>query len=1360
MRRRKWVLVLAAVAISIIAGWYFTWRAIRADERIKGLLLESIRPFLAQESDIEKVKVDFHSLHLRGVKLAPKDRSFYLDIEEVRLSYKFWNLVKYRFTPHKLVHEVVLVRPVLNIRKDFTEIQAKAPKEIWLDPRKVVEELEVVRRVTVVDAEAFAIDSTGERVRLAHSMNGRLEAIPTDSAFIRLTGKLFETKDKNLRVEGRLNLLTGSAYGMRVRIDESEIGSKLPFFIPDFILVEGGRIKGEVLFDRSKESSGYLEFLDGSFSIKNANIVIEKINVKGTVKGTDIFLAGNIQNFNGSPQTFSGAIMDAFRDPHLDLSVHCARLDIPEFFDHAAPETRLPLSGEARFQFHYSGSLNNPNMTGDFISSNLHVYGIDFKHFGATVGLKDSVFMIEGEGKQEGGLALTLKAEMDFSDTLQTTVLAVDVGGNVLPVLPHWSQNWMKDCEGEIGIRMYGELRNLQGEANGELLFDWGEDKILRLIPNFWYNNKDLHVEVESNNGFSLNGDFQSLFFANPQWGIQVKGLDALLEPLTAGTIRNFLDQVDIDGTISGTSDGWGVWLEGYHPQQRELPVLFEMGLTSGGEEKKRGEVELRAVYFGPEGRELPLLAKGTVSEKNIELNHCEIGDFISIEGSYPLGTEGELRGKIELSDFYLEKIHGIFPSLEPYLGEIRGGIEITGTRSEPEVDLEVSLREGRFHSVGVFDGRLDYLWDSGKIRLSQISFRKDGIPILAGKAEWVKGDSLVGGFTGEGIDFGEIILAFTGKDFFTGEGNVDFSVTGRIDTPLVRGRITVKDGMVGPISFRELKTEVVDTLSERFDFGGGRFSIQNGLLERDDGLEVQFWGNLPEGNRTDGDISILAQGNILGVFPEISGAFKKAEGSGEVFLRLAGRSGEWEMGDGWMRLDDGRFELTEFIEEIEKLQGEAKLLQEERFIHILNFSGEIDGEKFSISNRPVEEGTNELYPLIINRLSVHLGVLQFQTMGKGIRVHLPGFMENGEKGWLAFDGKEAGEKFSIAGPVESPLFQGSLHLTDHRLTYPFLSVEKDTVTSNVLDFLTRINWDLRIVPKKDVHYVRNIESPLGVVYMDLLLRNDYGEMRLEGIIEEEDFQVWGNLLSMEGSIEVFDLYFKPERILFDYPKGATDPIISGRAFTTVIDSMGMPSTVWLSLAEVDNVTGFQKKGGPWGKVQFRFSSDNPNLGRTEADLLAALGYSTENMKDRAYDALGMQVENVVFRPIFRPLERRLRRYLGLDVVRFSSMFSRNIVQMRVSNNPSFNPKFLLRSSKLTLGKYLAPGLFLIYSGQVQQGMGLHYHTHGLGFRHALSLEYTIRPDLFLQMEYTYDSQLLSDRREDKRIWLRHIFPF
>ena len=338
---------------------------------------------------------------------------------------------------------------------------------------------------------------------------------------------------------------------------------------------------------------------------------------------------------------------------------------------------------------------------------------------------------------------------------------------------------------------------------------------------------------------------------------------------------------------------------------------------------------------------------------------------------------------------------------------------------------------------------------------------------------------------------------------------------------------------------------------------------------------------------------------------------------------------------------------------------------------------------------------------------------------------------------------------------------RGMLSLRDIRFTYPFLKERRaDGGGGSSMAFVNQIHWDLRIVPNKDVHYIRNIVSPIGNVYIDLKVRDDLGEFYVAGIPEEGPMLTYGNLVSTEGNLDVLDHYFRPERITFDYPRGVKDPILAGRAYTTIIDSTGLSSTVWLTVSATDGDTGLETEAGPWSKVQFRFSTDNPNLARTEADLLAALGYSIEKISDRAYDVLGMRVENVIFRPIFKPIERGLRTYLGLDMVRFYSMFSRNLVQLQSRGQMGFDPRLLLRSTKLMVGKYLAPGFLIIYSGQVQSGPEIQYLTHGMGFKHALTLEYAIRPDLFLLAEYTYDSQLLSDRREDKRIWVRHIFPF
>jgi len=1360
MRRRKWILVLAVTIATIASAWFVTLRVTRLNDRIKQILLERVRPFLAQESDIEKVELGLHSLHLKGVKLAPKDRSFSMEIEDVRLGYRFWNLIKYRFKPHKLAHEVVLIRPSLVINTQISRIREVSDNnEAWLDPNQLVDELEAVKRVTVVDAAVFIQDSARGRVRLAHTMNGWLDAVPVDSAFLRLTGNILENKSNNLMVEGKLNLLTGRPVGMGIRFSESEPVSELPFLLPDYVQVTSGKIRGEVEFYQNKPSSGFLEITQGEFTFKEANLVFEDVTVRGVLQGSDMVLNGGVGSFNGSQLTISGKILD-LTSPRLDLSIRCSRFDIPVFFQRFIPEARLSLLGDARFDFHYTGALSNPSMRGRFESPNLRAYGVDFNHFGASIALRDSLLTLKGEGVQDQGLTLVMEGEMDFYDSLHTASLAIDVGGSLLPTFSPWARRKIRVCGGKMSIRMWGELKDLQGEARGTLSCDDGGGDVLTVAPHFIYDNRNLRVDIQSNNGFTLSGDLLSPFHGDSHWDVRGEGLASLLMPWVGDRFDTWIEKFNITGTSSGSAEKWELRFEGFEKRQPAAPRVFDWTIQSGEDGEGEGDIEIRANYYGADREVLPLFARVGVSGEGIDLRRCEIGDMISLRGTYPFRLDERVQGNIAFSGFYLEKFHALFPGMRPYSGEFQGGIARSGTKEIPKLDVDVRLRNGRFHSVGIIDANVEYRWDAGRIQFAEVSLRKDGASLFSGRAEGVEGDSVVGSFSGKGINVGDVVLAATGKRSVEGLGNIELHVKGGVDNTVFHGSLQVDEGMLGPVNFRELRMEVVDTLSNRLDFFGDKLTVQNGLLERDDGLQVRFWGTLPQGQRSVADVTIQAKGNILGFLPEVSGFFKSAQGSGDVFLRWAGGPEEWVLGSGHMRLDNGRVELGSFVEGVENLQGQIELIPEERFIKIVRLTGEVDGEAFVMTNTPVDEEFNGMTPIVVGGAGADLGALQLITSGKGIRAHLPGFMEQGEIGWLGFGGLEPGEAFVFAGPAASPLFQGNLYLTDHRLTYPFLSIEKDAGTSQVLKFLQKVNWDIRIIPSEDVHYVRDIESPLGNVYVDLLLRNNYGEIRMDGIIQEDDLQVWGNLVSTEGSIEVLNHLFRPERITFDYPRGTKGPIISGRAFTTLHDSLGMPSTVWLALTESNGIPGFEREGGPWGKVHFRFYTDNPNLGRTEADLMAALGYSAENIRERAYDALGVQVDNLVFRPLIRPLERGIRRHLGLDLVRVSSMFSRNLAELRTMNRVSFDPKLLLRSTKLTLGKYVAPGLFVIYSGQIQQGIEWRYHTHGLGFRHALSLEYTIRPDLFLQMEYTYDSQLLSDRREDKRIWLRHVFPF
>jgi len=365
--------------------------------------------------------------------------------------------------------------------------------------------------------------------------------------------------------------------------------------------------------------------------------------------------------------------------------------------------------------------------------------------------------------------------------------------------------------------------------------------------------------------------------------------------------------------------------------------------------------------------------------------------------------------------------------------------------------------------------------------------------------------------------------------------------------------------------------------------------------------------------------------------------------------------------------------------------------------------------------------------------------------------------MEKGEEGWFEAVGKTGEEKFYLAGPFENPLVRGTIKLRDVSLTYP--PVKKGSANKTLSDLLKRINWDLSLVSVKGNRYFRRISGLLDDIYINLQIDNQLSQLNFTGSIKDGSFQVEGRAISTLGTMEYLDQSFLVEDFGIEFTPGDPRPIVYGRAKTTVTDSLGFPWDVYLTLYTVDRVTGEECPRGRWGEIRFKLSTNNPAIGTSQTQILAALGYSIENLKKKAPDIIGISTDNLVFRPLFRPFERRLERSLGLDMVRFSSHLTRNLIEMNFSPDKSPSRMLLLRSTRVMLGKYLTSNLFLVYTGQLEAGLNPHYQQKGMGLRHTLGLEYRINPSLLLELEYDYDSLLLWSK-EDKRIWLRHTFPF
>jgi hypothetical protein len=130
--------------------------------------------------------------------IVPRDRSFLLEIEDLQLGFNLFNLIRYRFNPNKVAHDIILVHPTLVFTKQAFAKPRDGEGKNWADYTNTIESFSTIRRITIAEAEIRIENADGNRISVARSLDGILVANPLDSALIRLSGNLFSSKNANM----------------------------------------------------------------------------------------------------------------------------------------------------------------------------------------------------------------------------------------------------------------------------------------------------------------------------------------------------------------------------------------------------------------------------------------------------------------------------------------------------------------------------------------------------------------------------------------------------------------------------------------------------------------------------------------------------------------------------------------------------------------------------------------------------------------------------------------------------------------------------------------------------------------------------------------------------------------------------------------------------------------------------------------------------------------------------------------------------------------------------------------------------------------------------------------------------------
>jgi len=1382
MRTRKWVLVLAVICTIVFLAIYHGWKLFKANEKIKDYLLVKIRPILSDDLSIEKLEMGLGKVHLKGIHLESPDGSISLWIEDLRLSYSLVSLIRHGFDPTTM-DEILLIQPRLTIIK--SRPQEKALPQINIDEflatafsdKDQIKNLDFIKRITLSKGTIVYIDSTNTKIQFAHDIDGWINSTDFNNAFASLKGKLFSSKTNNIKIEGKLNLTEVELLGLSVIVSNYKMTEGLPFLIPDYLQITSGLLDGRITIAKKElqtleySSSGNLNIVNGGFRFADRNLYFDKIMLSADVKDWQVFVNKANLNMNGSWFTMECQTLDLL-NPQIDLLFRSDSLDVGMFAQVLAPDLPLSTKGLASVTIHSQGSFINPKIQVSFRCHALTIndnISIDSLHGHLT--FSDSVLYLDELNAIVFNDSLQGMGSFNLFNPADGINFSFAMKGNIGDSLFISAEEFFQPYPFQLAFNFSKTLS--QPKANGEFSLDLksGNEPHFSLTGNLEFERDTLQLKANSpDSQFSISGEFFDLF-KKPMFNFQFKNLQKPLLTLTKFPFqKQLINRNLLNLQVKGNLDEFDLSTEIIKRDHTKL--LFLSGKVSRNDSTQRMRGELR---LSPDPNVQLITQFSFVKTGNfIIIEQFKMDDFLRGSGKLSIAGQEDSRAKIDILGAEIKELYYLltFSKLPSDLeGQFWGKIDVKGSLQMPHVGGYLALDNGIFNKIGTYKSELSFNFENNVLTIYDLYVKKDSRRLLHGNG-FLNNQTKAMNFSlsGQEIDFNQLSqLIINEKEFIAGHGAIDLRLHNTLESPQIDADIRLSNGSLFGFRF--------DSVSCTLGKGANQeqsewthptkphsaLELSELVFTRNDEFTITANGFFPYSSEEPFEFKLDADGNLLAILPEISAFFVETASQGHLSLQIGGTQDEPLINKAHYKFHDGSLRLRSVVKKVENVYGVINYDPESDFVHIQKLVGFVKNDSLLITN--IKEAPkrlrNTLKPFIADIWGLNFGIFVLKTNEKGLKLNIPGLMEKGELGRIQLLGKYPNEVVYVAGPWEKPVIRGEVRLRDFNITYPFITTDTDS-ESIVSRFLERTEWDLRVIPMKDTRYVTTIPGAPDNVYINMVLNNDGKGLNFTGIVEDESFGIDGKIESNRGRVEYLDFNFRIEQAGAEFDRVMLDPLVYGRARTAIFDSTGQTFNLWLTLYLIDRETGEKRPLGRWedNNLYFEISSDNPNLGSTNGQILSNLGYSVEHVRTKGPDIIGISADNLFFKPLFRPVERRLERMFNLDFVQLSSRFTRNFLARNLSQNSHELSKYaLLKSTRLTVGKYLADRLFFLYTGEVNTTMHYQPEQPEIGLRHTFGLEYRILPNLMIEMEYDYNNLLL-DEKEDKKIMLRHSFPF
>lgn len=1394
VKLRNWFIHLFIVFLTAIVAIHLVWTYSPIKDQIKEKIITSLRPYLGESFLLRDFSLGFGYISFQRVTTTNEAHTFDLNLQEVRIGFNMLKLLWYEFEPLKSIETVTLQNPQLVIYqapngKREPQADNASAEDALAKIMMNVQRIPNIDRIHVSDADILWELEGGKRIPILEALEGYLVNSSQNEVDFDLVGRFHGSAHSAISLNGTLDILDENVSAWLI-MDNCQISSDFPFLSNGFYVFEHARLSGEIfLFSNSflldsLRTDGNILAQDFAVSVFNQQAVADTVRMEFTGRTL------KFQKFRGVVEggefEFEGIVENIIRPQihwYLDVKNFPAQYmkNSHDIFEHV-------LEGQVDAQAEFHGPVKDITITARANAARVQYAVVPFTNVEAELTYANHLLefsRVRADFKQFRTMG---SGKIDFDQDYLRLLLKSDL---MIPEDAFDGVDKLNEAQFILNTDFSGDISTKQFFGNFDYTFTNGEEILFNGTGPYTLDNEFLYFTLSSADladTVLVAGAVDSLF-SHPTFKILSVRNFPVSQCTSSPVIADIADDYRLNLFVEGPYDFLQGRMNVLSKQQSDRTVF-----TLAGSLK---EVFSESQYFkGNFSAQTSPIKLGGEMEISLEENgfrtEISVSDFVSGNLFVGLSEDAPIKGKLYINRFSVaDYFSGNSESAQDLIqGFLQGEVVVSGTVQKPHLQFNLTADEFIINDVGYYSTQVSGTLQDHLLSFEDFWVRLNNNPVFNANFRWnVREDSLDLEIVGENIESNFLAeTIFKNKNIIRGSFSYTLKATGSPKHPRISGNVEVKDGTLHKNAFKAFHITFEDSIppgAQLMDLDEHIIKLKNLIyIDRKD-YTVTANGLIGVGKDGVLDLTAKATGNILAEIPQISSFFQNPKSVGELHLILDGSRTNPLIAKAQLSVFDGSMTFESVIPPLKELQIEMDLDEEDNFVQIKKIEGKIGSQLVRIYNvREAYADSEKLSPWYFEDLELDFGVLVLETEGRGIPLSIPGLMEEEDIGYFGVSGREEGEKFYFAGPVEEPYARGTVILSNSRVTFPFIGMEEETDEVNpVIEFLMNTEWDVHARSREGNRYFVEIPAYVGKAMMDLNIDNVSPGLTFTGRLVDESFRVEGSVQSSRGRVEYLDINFKVEKFGAEFTRFELYPTVYGAAYTTVRDSTGEFSRdIYLVLYAIDPETGQEISQGRWEDFRFKLVSSDPVIGETQEQVLAYLGYSVQNIPGKASEVGLTMTENLLIRPLVRPLEKQMEKELGLDYVRLRSRLTSNLFYLSMQNqdltflqhplfyttylNNDINPALLLfQSSEITLGKYLARDLYLTYTGQLLSGYEeTNVEEAKLGFYHRFGLEYRLLRNLLLEIEYdNFQLNTYYYNRADLndfRIRLRHSFHF